>query len=68
MCILLANKWAMLWAACLGCAELALHHGASSRATIHRQGGMLKDAMTMGFVSIQTVCFELWVDLYRAWT
>ena len=29
-------------------------------------GGLLKDA-TMGFVSIQTVCFELWVDLYRAW-
>ena len=22
----------------------------------------------MGFLSIQTVCFELWVDLYRAWT
>ena len=22
----------------------------------------------MGFVSIQTVCFVLWVDLYGAWT
>ena len=22
----------------------------------------------MGFISIQTVCFVLWVDLYRAWT
>ena len=29
--------------------------------------GMLKDA-TMGFVSVQTVGFELWVDLYRVWT
>ena len=67
MCILLANKHVMLWAACLGCAELALHHGASSWATICRQGAMLKDAMT-GFVSVQTVCFGLWVDLYRAWT
>ena len=65
--VLLANKWATLWAACLGCAKLALCHGASSQATIHRQGGMLKDAVT-GFVSIQTVCFVLWADLYRAWT
>ena len=45
-CILLANKWATLWAAYLGCAKLALRHGASSRVTIHCQGGMLKDAMT----------------------
>ena len=28
---------------------------------------VLKDA-AMGFVSIQTVCLVLWVDLYRAWT
>ena len=28
---------------------------------------MLKDAM-LGFVSIQTISFVLWVDLYRAWT
>ena len=28
---------------------------------------MLMDAAT-GFISIQTVCFVLWVDLYRAWT
>ena len=29
--------------------------------------GVLKDA-TAGFVSVQTVCFVLWVDFYRAWT
>ena len=28
---------------------------------------LLKDAM-VGFFSIQTVFFMLWVDLYRAWT
>ena len=28
---------------------------------------MLKDSM-MGYVSIQTVCFELQADLYKAWT
>ena len=28
---------------------------------------LLKDA-AMGFVSIQTVFFVLWADLYRAWT
>ena len=67
MCVLLANEWATLWAAYLGCAKLALHHGASSQMTVCHRGGMLKDAMT-GFVSIQTVCFVLWVDLYRAWT
>ena len=54
-------------ASLLGCAKLALHHGASSRMTIRRRGGMLKDA-AMGFLSVQTVCFMLWVDLYRAWT
>ena len=66
MRVLLANKWATLQAACLYCAKLALHHGTSIWATIHCQGGMLKDATT-GFVSIQTVCFVLQVDLYRAW-
>ena len=67
MRVLLANEWATLQAAYLGCAKLALCHGTSSWATIHCRGGMLKDAMT-GYVSIQTVCFELWADLYRAWT
>ena len=57
MCILLANEWATLRAAYLGCAELALRHSASSQATICHQGGMLKDAM-MGYVSIQTVCLS----------
>ena len=57
----------MLRAAYLGCAKLALYLGASSLVTICRQWGMLKDA-TMGYVSIQTVCFELQAALYRAWT
>ena len=67
MRILLANKRAMLRAAYLGCAELALRHGVSSRATISRRGGMLKDT-AMGYVSIQTVYSVLRADLYRAWT
>ena len=67
MCVLLANEWATLQAAYLGCAKLALCCGASSWATIHHRGGILKDGTT-GFVSIQTVFFELWADLYRAWT
>ena len=67
MHILLANKQATLWAAYLGCAELALHRGISSWATIRRGGGMLKDATT-GYVSIQTVCPVLRADLYRVWT
>ena len=67
MRILLANKQARLRAAYLGCAELALYHGASSRVIIPRRGGMLKDTAT-GYVSIQTVCFVLWANLYRAWT
>ena len=67
MCILIANKWATLRAAYLGCAKLALCHGVSSRVTIRRRGGMLKDAAT-GYVSIQTVCSVLQADLYRAWT
>ena len=54
MRVLLANKWAILRAAYLGCTELALRHGASSRATIRHQEGMLKDAAT-GYVSIQIV-------------
>ena len=57
MRILLANEQAMLWAAYLGCNELALHHGTSSQATIHHQGGMLKDAV-IGYVSIQTICLS----------
>ena len=67
MHVLLANEWATLRAAYPGCAELALRHGASSRATIRRRGGMLKDTAT-GYVSIQTVCSELRADPYRAWT
>ena len=67
MRILLANERATLRAAYPGCAGLALRHGASSRATIRRRGGMLKDAAT-GYVSVQTVCSVLWADLYRAWT
>ena len=54
MRVLLANKQATLRAAYLGCAKLALHHGASSWTTIRRRGGMLKDA-AMGYVSIQTI-------------
>ena len=65
--IILANEQTILQAAYLSCAKLALCFGASSRVTICRQGGMLKDA-AMGFVSVQTICFELWVDLYGAWT
>ena len=67
MCILLANKWATLWATYLGCAELALRRGVPSRATIRRRGGMLKDT-AMGYNSVQTVFSVLWADLYRAWT
>ena len=67
MHVLLANKQATLRAAYLGCAKLALRHGVSSRATIRRQGGMLKDA-AMGYISVQTVCSVLRTDLYRAWT
>ena len=65
MCVLLANEQAILQAAYLGCAKLALHHGASSWATICHRGGMLKDATT-GYVSVQTVCSVLRADLYRA--
>ena len=67
MRVLLANEQATLRAAYLGCAKLALRHGASSRVTIRHQGGMLKDAM-IGYVSVQTVCFVLWANLYREWT
>ena len=60
MCALLANKWATLWAACLDCAKLALHHGASSWATICRRGGMLKDAM-VGLLACRlfVLCYRL---------
>ena len=51
----------------LGHAELALNCGASSRTTVLCQGGILKDA-AVGFASVQTVCYLLWVDLCRAWT
>ena len=53
--VLLANKWATLWAAYLVCTKLALCRGTSSQVTIRHRGGMLKDAV-MGYISIQTVC------------
>ena len=37
------------------------------RVQVTSQRCMLKDT-TIGFISIQTVCFLLWVDLYRVWT
>ena len=71
MRILFPNKQAfwnnVAWAACLGRTKLALCYSASSQMIVCHQGGMLKDVM-VGFVSIQTVCYLLWVYLCKAWT